>query len=323
MLDLLMWPLYLVFIVSATILPTALIFGITMPFVGVLVRYRAEYTPIRGVGLPGEDGGDLRSETYSYFGMMKRVHRVQGWPGLYKGIMPSIIATLFTILVISPVAMFLAIGHQVLPSGRMVLPAQSSIVLLILNFGLSLVPAILLIPMQIITNRTITTPHKLSAFAPKAALQVLLSPAERASPLRLYAVPGVALSEILQALVAPFLSMLLQFVPGIYLSHRLPVLLAALPIIALATALLTPLQVLGTRLTLQRLDDKAPDAAADAAPPAYEEVVELRTAEHAPYTSLLDCGRQVVREEGWRTLFRAWWVTPLTILLSTGMAMAQ
>jgi hypothetical protein len=172
-------------------------------------------------------------------------------------------------------------------------------------------------------HSTITTPHKLSAFAPKAALQVLLSPAERASPLRLYAVPGVALSEILQALVAPFLSMLLQFVPGIYLSHRLPVLLAALPIIALATALLTPLQVLGTRLTLQRLDDKAPDAAADAAPPAYEEVVELRTAEHAPYTSLLDCGRQVVREEGWRTLFRAWWVTPLTILLSTGMAMAQ
>jgi hypothetical protein len=70
--------------------------------------------------------------------------------------------------------MFLAIGHQVLPSGRMVLPVQSSIVLLsepapardtllpliscldlVLNFGLSLVPAILLIPMQIITNRSV------------------------------------------------------------------------------------------------------------------------------------------------------------------------
>ncbi|KAJ7136233.1 mitochondrial carrier [Mycena filopes] len=300
----------------------ALIFGITMPFVGTLVRYRANYTPKRGVQLPGEDAGtSTNEETDSYFGMMKRVHRIEGWPGLYKGIMPSMIASLITAVVISPIVLITTMGHQVLPNGRVVLPAQSSIVLWILSFALSIVPVILLIPMQIITNRAITAPQKLSAFAPKDGLRALLSPAERAHPLRLYLTPGVALSEILQGLVSPALTLLVRLAPGLWLSHRLPIVIAALPIIALATALLTPLQVMGTRLTLQRLGHAPGAVEADgdagaAAPPAYgvEDVMEFRTDE-APYLSLVDCGKQMLREEGWRALFRAWWVTALGIVL--------
>jgi hypothetical protein len=48
-----------------------------MPFVGVLVRYRANYVPKR-VRLDAEDG--VVNETGSditYFGMMKRVHRIE------------------------------------------------------------------------------------------------------------------------------------------------------------------------------------------------------------------------------------------------------
>jgi hypothetical protein len=151
----------------------------------------------------------------------------------------------------------------------------------------------------------------------------LLSPAERAQPVRLYFTPGVALSEVLQGLVSPTISILLQFVPGLYLSHRLPLLVAALPVIALATAMLTPLQVMGTRLTLQRLD-ATPEVPADTAPPMYseEEVMEFRT-QQAPYTSLFNCGKQMMEEEGVRVLFRAWWVTPLFILLSASAAMTQ
>ncbi|KAF7343009.1 hypothetical protein MVEN_01731000 [Mycena venus] len=296
MLDIIVYILSLILAVSAMILPTALILGITMPFTGVLVRYRANYRPKRGLRLDGEDEMDVtRADTDSYFGMMKRVHRIEGWAGLYKGFIPSIVAVLIT----------------------------SGIVLWIISFTISLVPVILLIPMQIITNRAITTPHKLSAFAPKAALQVLLSSAERAQPWRLFFAPGVALSEVLQGLVPPTLSILVQFVPGLYLSHRLPILIAALPLIALATVLLTPLQVMGARLTLQRLGD-GPETSLDAPPPEYgvEEVMEFRT-QHAPYASLFDCGKQMVVEEGWRSLLRAWWVTPLWIMLSIGGAMAQ
>ncbi|KAJ7849591.1 hypothetical protein B0H13DRAFT_1906129 [Mycena leptocephala] len=309
MLDIFLYLITAILTVSATILPIALAFGITMPFLGVLVRYRANYAPKRGVRLTdGEDWEITRSETESYFGMMRRVHRLEGWAGLYKGIMPSIIATLFTVVVISPLAVLLAVKHMVLPNGRIALPTQSGIVLWLISFTLSLVPVILLIPMQIITNRAITTPHKLDTFGLKAALQALLSPAERAQPVRLYFTPGVALSEVLQ---------------GLYLSHRLPLLIAALPVIALATAMLTPLQVMGTRLTLQRLD-ATPEVPADTAPPMYseEEVMEFRT-QQAPYTSLFNCGKQMMEEEGVRVLFRAWWVTPLFILLSASAAMAQ
>jgi hypothetical protein len=50
-----------------------------MPFIGVLVRYRANYVPKR-VRLDTEDG--TANETGSdsnlgYFGMMKRVYRIE------------------------------------------------------------------------------------------------------------------------------------------------------------------------------------------------------------------------------------------------------
>ncbi|KAJ7144728.1 mitochondrial carrier domain-containing protein [Mycena crocata] len=317
MVDLILFPLSVIFAISAMILPMSIIFGITMPFVGVLVRYRANYAPKRGPQLPTDDGLDHGADTpMSYFGMMKRVHRIEGWRGLYKGVMPSIISSLIVVVAISPLAVFLALGHKVLPNGRMYIGPQSGIVMWIISFALSIVPVLLIIPMQIITNRAITTPHKLDWFSPSAALRALLSADERAKPLRLYFTPGVALSEILQGLVVPTINLLRQLViPRLYLSHRLPVLIAALPIILLATALLTPLQVMDTRLTLQRLNAAPVEAPVADAPPAYEEeVMEFRTQE-APYEGLIDCGRKMVAEEGWRVLFRAWWLTAFLMVL--------
>ncbi|KAF8194064.1 hypothetical protein K438DRAFT_1969354 [Mycena galopus ATCC 62051] len=309
----------------ATVLPIALTLGITMPFTGVLVRYRANYRPKRGVHLADENEAyETRAETDSYFGMMRRVHRLEGWAGLYQGLMPSIITALIALVAVSPFAIFLSMGTKVLPGGRVVIPTPSGLVLWILSFAFAVIPAILIIPMQIITNRAITTPHKLSTFAPKAALQLLLSPAERLHPWKLYFAPGVGLSELLQGLVSPTLSLLFYFVPGLYLSHRLPVLFASLPIIALMTLMLTPLQVMGARLTLQRLDASS-DVASDAAsaPPAHgEEVMEFRT-QQAPYTGLIDCGRQMVEEEGWRALLRAWWVTPFLMFTSGAVMLAS
>ncbi|KAJ6537378.1 hypothetical protein DFH09DRAFT_89219 [Mycena vulgaris] len=293
---------------------------IIMPFVGVLVRYRANYTPkTGGVHLDGEDGlAPSTPDSTSYFGMMKRVHRIEGWAGLYKGIMPSIITDLILLVVIAPISVLFNYGH-------IRLPIYSNIVVWTIGFAVSLIPVLLLIPMYIITNRAITTPHKLAAFDAPAALRVLLSPAERAQPLRLYLVPGVALVILLEALVGPAISLLrLATLQGLSLG---PTLGAGLPMIALATVLLTPLQVMLARLTLQRLGPDSPVPIDVApllqnvppvpvnAPPVYtEDVMDVRTSE-APYTGLLDCGRKIMDEEGARVLFRAWWFTPLVMLL--------
>lgn len=160
------------------------------------------------------------------------------------------------------------------------------------------------------SHSAITTPHKLSAFDASAALRVLLSPAERAQPLRLYLAPGVAFALVLEALISPTLSLLRFFVfPRVPLGAALG---AALPLLILTTALTTPLQVMVTRLTLQRLGG-GPDDTAAAVPTYPEQVLTFRTDE-APYTGLLDCFRKTVEEEGWRVLYRAWWLAAVLLL---------
>jgi hypothetical protein len=48
-----------------------------MPFVGVLVRYRANYVPKR-VQLVGDDGPvNETGSDIGYFGMMRRVYRIE------------------------------------------------------------------------------------------------------------------------------------------------------------------------------------------------------------------------------------------------------
>ncbi|KAJ6514155.1 hypothetical protein DFH09DRAFT_1179737 [Mycena vulgaris] len=292
----------------------ALTFAIAMPFIGVLVRYRANYIPKR-VRLDAEDGAvDETGSDISYFGMMKRVHRIEGWAGLYKGIMPSIINSLIAIVLFVPVVVFFAF---VRPRTWIVYPTTALVI--------SIVPVLLLVPMQIITNRAIITPHKLAAFAPSAALRVLLSPAERAQPLRLYLAPGVAFAQLLLAFIPVAVSMLRQLFVTRGHAHPWPVRSASLPALILITVLLTPVQVMLARLTLQRRVSASdgpihiPVAAdAVASPPTYgaEDVIEVRTQpEHAPYTSLLDCARTIVREEGRGSLFRAWWITALFTVL--------
>ncbi|KAJ7167952.1 hypothetical protein C8R46DRAFT_951066 [Mycena filopes] len=297
----------------AAALSLGLTLAITIPFLGVLIRFRANYTPkIGSVRLDDEGGaGNVPSTSdadLSYFGMMKRVHRVEGWSGLYKGIMPTLIASVLAVIVAVPVGVLLTGGIH----GGIYAPRHSNVVLWVITFGVSTIPVLLLVPIQIIANRAITTPHKLRAFDASAALHVLLSPAERAQPLRLYLAPGVAFALVLEALVSPTLSLLRFFVfPRVPLGVALG---AALPLLILTTALTTPLQVMVTRLTLQRLGD-TPDGPAAAAVPTYpEQVLAFRTADEAPYSSLLDCFHKTLEEEVWRVLYRAWWLVAVLLL---------
>ncbi|KAJ7608166.1 mitochondrial carrier domain-containing protein [Roridomyces roridus] len=317
MLDVFVWFLTLLLTVSAMILPMALICAIVIPFIGVLVRYRANYTPKRLQGLDQEGLSPESAPNVGYFRMMKKVHRIEGWPGFFKGIMPYLIGNFIVVVLVSPVAVFLSLGSRVLPNGQVYIPAQTGVVMWIWTFALSLIPTVLLIPVQILTNRAITTPHKLSFLAPRDALRILLSPSERAGPLRLYLAPGLLATRIIEGLLGPFISVLHQVVTihlPLGFAHRLPFLAASFSIVLGATIFLTPLRMIFTRLTLQRADAAVEDAGVQ--DEVYgEPVVELRGVDEAPYTGLVDCAKQIVREEGWRVLFRAWWVTVLGMML--------
>lgn len=119
----------------------------------------------------------------------------------------------------------------------------------------------------------------------------------------------------LEALIAPALGVLRYVAAPLPLGALLG---GALPVILLTTGLMTPLEVMTARLTLQRRGPETPEPLAADAPPVYPEpVMEFRT-EEAPYTSLLDCGRKMVAEEGWGVLTRAWWLTALGMILSLG-----
>lgn len=72
--------------VSGLIFVYAVSLLLAVPLAGVLVRFRANYTP-KGLQLDGEGG--LQPHTgpviNSYFSMFARVKRLEGWLGLYKG----------------------------------------------------------------------------------------------------------------------------------------------------------------------------------------------------------------------------------------------
>jgi hypothetical protein len=304
---------------AVSILSMALALGVTVPFAGVLVRYRANYTPKTGtVRLDDEaDAAPRADASIGYFGMMKRVYRLEGWAGLYKGIMPTIIATLIAFVVVTPIGVLGALPYTVMRPVHPLLPGW------IIGLLMSLVFPLLFVPLQIITNRAITTPHKLAAFAPRTALRVLLSPAERAQPLRLYLAPGVAFAVVLESFLASsfsFLPLATKSFAGATIA-----LAAALPILLLSTAVLTPLEVLTARLTLQRRIGVAPAEMDALIAPLYsaEPVMEFRSTDveegEAPYTGLLDCARKIVKEEGWGVLTRAWWLTAAVMLLALAM----
>lgn len=107
----------------------------------------------------------------------------------------------------------------------------------------------------------ITTPHKLPYFKPRYSLRVLLTPTERRRPWILYLTPGLLASQFLHVayvilglrslrhLLLPVLSQ-----KGIPHKEDFPPVRLALyfVVVLFSTAILTPLEVIATRLAIQR-----------------------------------------------------------------------
>jgi len=298
--------------------------AVLVPLTGALVRFRAHYNP-KGLQLDPE--GDVQPHTgpviTSFLAMLMRVYRIEGWPGLYKGLMPTLLST-------SVVTLFLMVflSDSNLRHGRYSTPSTGVLGML----AYSLFAMLISLPQTIITDRAITTPHKLPYFDPVYSLRILLTPTERRRPWILYLTPGLLASQAAHiAYVILGLRAVRQLLlpelahPGLPSKDISMVKLVIFLCLSLAsTAILAPLEVIAIRLAIQRNhaapefnsisqeeDGDAEEATEYAG--ADEDVIGLRT-EREPYTGLVDCAKRIIDEEGWSALYRAWWLTMLGCL---------
>ncbi|OJT06349.1 hypothetical protein TRAPUB_2811 [Trametes pubescens] len=301
---------------------------ITVPLTGAIVRLRANYNP-KALQLDPEGNAHVHTGPIvtGFFGMLRRVYRIEGYAGLYKGIMPTALAT----IVMTGFAVA-AMDSRGLASHSRVDTIDTGFLgtIAAMTFGM-----LVGLPAAIVTYRAIVTPYKLPSFRPIYALRILLTPTEGRRPWTLYLTPGLLATEMMHILynvvvLRSFRLLLLSstFSPfkfGIYLGVEM-----------LSVIITCPLEVMATKLAIQRnhasaeynsVEQEVEDDAIDA--PEYaeysnqeEDVIGLRH-EKDPYLGFVDCFKRIVDEEGWQTLYRAWWVTMLAAIASASAAAAQ
>ncbi|EPT05042.1 hypothetical protein FOMPIDRAFT_1021734 [Fomitopsis schrenkii] len=293
---------------------------ITVPLTGALVRVRANYNP-RGLQLDAD--GNIEPHTgpvvTSFVGMLARVKRIEGWAGLYKGFMPTLLFSL--VLTVFAAAVLDASSPS--RTGRIDPPATG--VLGTLMF--SLLSMLVSLPAAIITYRSITTPYKLPWLRPLSSLRILLTPTERKRPWVLYRTPGLLTAQVLHvaytALLLSGIRSLLVPRPGstdaTFNTFKFGIYLA---VEILSTALLCPLEVITTKLAVQRnhaapeynsVEQEVEDDGMEGEEyteyaGAEEDVIGLRH-EKDPYLGFVDCVKNIITEEGFGALYRAWWIT--------------
>ncbi|EJD02710.1 uncharacterized protein FOMMEDRAFT_122738 [Fomitiporia mediterranea MF3/22] len=305
------------------VLSFAVLFLITVPLAGVLVRFRANYTP-KGLQLDGEGGVQPHTGPVvnSYFAMFARVKRLEGWTGLYKGLMPSLINSLIIVAFIA-VLPGTPLAHT---GGHKKYSAPIEGVWNRLAYSLFMM--VISLPATVITNRAITTPYKLPWLNGAYSLRILLTASERRQPWLLFLTPGLMASEVLRMLYVILIMDPLRLVilpSGSKLSIvRVSVYLG---LAFVSTAIICPLEVMSTRLSIQRnhaTSGFAPVAQEDTEANdvvyagAEEDVIGLRN-EDDPYVGFVDCAKRIVNEEGYTILFRAWWLVlvPLMLLVTS------
>ncbi|XAO23179.1 hypothetical protein I312_101957 [Cryptococcus bacillisporus CA1280] len=319
-----MFDVIFTFFLAIAILAVALALSvaITLPFTGALVRWRANYNPI-AVGLDQESR--VGPTLTSLFGTMKRIKRLEGWQGMWKGMYPTLLySTLLSVLSI----IFVGGSATKGPKNSYSVPEAGGISMAIFSMLL----AIISLPMTIIINRAIITPYKLPNSA-KGSLRILLTPLERSKPYTLYMTPGLLATTLTHVVCATLLARTMRiFFLGIssvtddetvrniawwrwilYLIWQ-----------CLSTFWFTPLEVIATRLSVQpnnsgdalSTEEEAPEGISFCG--AGEDVIGLRPSTE-PYLGMVDCARKIIEEEGWASLYRGFLFTMLGSVFGSTM----
>ncbi|KAH9028458.1 mitochondrial carrier [Lactarius deliciosus] len=253
--------------------------------------------------------------------MLSRVRRLEGWAGLMKGTVPTLLSN----VVLSHFSAIFLGASLSSPRNYGIYNSPTTKIWGTLLY--SIFSMLISLPAMIITYRSIITPYQLPYFSPLHSLRVLLTPTERRKPWVLYFSPGLLAAEllhityavvglrILRHLLLPSLSHVDNSVPQDLSPRSLTIYLA---ISLFSTAILCPLEVISTRLAVQRnhesaeFNSVAQEKVGDTEDlPEYspdEDVIGPRN-DTDPYLGLRDCAKKIIDEEGWRTLYRGWRLT--------------
>ncbi|KAG7098327.1 hypothetical protein E1B28_000288 [Marasmius oreades] len=323
------------------IFPASFLFTLVvmLPLSGLLVRWRAHFSPTRtrreGSGEEQVQQEAMKSPVMGYFTIARKVYALEGLKGLYKGIGMQLISIVISSALshlIIPFPFFTSGGDEYKPPtrkprgsihfGNPDIRVSTHLADWVLRLAID-------IPTQILLNRAITTPYKLSFTSPLKSLSLLLSPSELQNPSNLYLIPGITLSRFLLvfswAAVDPIISLLIPVYDPNSPSAGGSGVRAQVPFLAftvLGSIIKTPLSVASVRLSLQRFEHGGTPPGNEAEPSdttvqlerySTEDVITLKDTRRYPYTGLLDCLNTIIREEGWKTLFRSGWLTFLGI----------
>ncbi|KAJ7126858.1 hypothetical protein C8R44DRAFT_873982 [Mycena epipterygia] len=208
---------------------------VTVPFNGILVRYRASYHPKLSV----EDGSVPPPPTF--ISMAKRVWRLEGVAGLSRGLMPTIMAAF---------AWPFWWSFQTYLS-----PSASNTRSLFSSFFCTLIYTIIIVTVY----RCIVTPRKLDPLNAREALHIIFSAHERKRPWAIYQIPGLLPALFANLAFNKFIVQPLRdFVLPWQAQQRFPPLeygvryALFIVVLLLATGVITPIEVIVTRLALQR-----------------------------------------------------------------------
>ncbi|KAJ8081180.1 hypothetical protein PM082_018023 [Marasmius tenuissimus] len=80
-------------VVASSVLSLA----VSVPLSGALVRWRVHYAPSTGrIRLEDSEGQEPSTPPVTgYFSTLRRVYRLEGWAGLYKGFSPTFFGAVF------------------------------------------------------------------------------------------------------------------------------------------------------------------------------------------------------------------------------------
>ncbi|KAL4402944.1 hypothetical protein ACI68E_000722 [Malassezia pachydermatis] len=191
--------------------------AITVPVVNVLTRYRVNYLP-RAVSLDRvlEDGRTpistyqlfwqslspwnksdstkIGPDVRGFWGMARRIIRMEGTRGLYKGASIMFVQCCFSLLF-----GFLTLDPKALSRGR---PSSRFRDEPMLAYTVSFATMLLLLPFEILTRRTMVAPGTVNWMNPRTAFRQVLSSAELQQPWRLYLIPGLVPLQLLRQFLA-------------------------------------------------------------------------------------------------------------------------
>ncbi|KAF7336730.1 Mitochondrial carrier [Mycena venus] len=212
----------------------------SVPFNSVLVRYRAASHPKASV----EDGSISPPPTF--ISMAKRVWRLQGTEGLTRGLMPTLGATLFYTM-FWPFWWF-----------KLYLSPSASISMRV-SLVSSLISTLIYTMFLVTTYRAITSPRKLDILNAREALHILFSAHERKKPWAIFQIPGLLPAMVLNFgfyhfIIRPMGTVILPWRwPQDFSPIEYALRYAGLVCLAfLSTVVCAPLEVIVTRLALQR-----------------------------------------------------------------------